>query len=76
MPSGLVAIGGIMQKFICELNEADRRIVRKWRLATICFYGSIVAGLVVYIALHPNAEVDYAAAESAAHAKLVNASRH
>jgi hypothetical protein len=76
MPSGLVAIGGIMQKFFDQLNEADRRIVRKWRLATLCFYGSIVAGLVVYMALHRHAELDYASAVSAVHARLMDASRH
>lgn len=36
-----------MQKFLDQLNDDDRRIVRKWRLATLGFYGSILAGLVV-----------------------------
>lgn len=62
-----------MQKFLDQLNEDDRRIVRKWRLATLGFYGSILAGLVLYAALHLNPEVNYASAGSAAHAKLAGA---
>jgi hypothetical protein len=71
MSQWLVAIGGIMQKFLDQLNDDDRRVVRKWRLATLGFYGSILAGLVLYTALHWNPEVNYASADSAAHAKLV-----
>jgi hypothetical protein len=71
MSQWLVAIGGIMQKFLYQLNETDRRIVRKWRLVTLGFYGSILAGMVVYMALHWNAEVNYASVDSTAHAKLV-----
>ncbi len=59
-----------MQKFLDQLNEDDRRIVRKWRLATLGFYGSILVGLVLYTALHWNPEVNYASIDSAAHAKL------
>lgn len=63
-----------MQKFLDQSNEDDRRIVRKWRLATLGFYGSILAGLVVYTVLHWNPEVNYASADSAAHAKLTGTS--
>ena len=63
-----------MQNFIDRLNEDDRRVVRKWRWATLGFYGSILAGLVVYTVLHWNPEVNYASADSAAHAKLVGTS--
>lgn len=63
-----------MQKFLDQLNENDRRIVRKWRLATLGFYGSILAGLVLYTALHWNPEVNYASIDSAAHAKLAGTS--
>lgn len=63
-----------MQKFLDQSNEDDRRIVRKWRLATLGFYGSILAGLVVYTVLHWNPEVNYASADSAAHAKLTGSS--
>lgn len=63
-----------MQKFLDQSNEDDRRIVRKWRLATLGFYGSILAGLVVYTVLHWNPEVNYASADFAAHAKLTGTS--
>jgi len=59
-----------MQNFIEQFDENDRRILRKWRLATLGFYGSILAGLVVYAVLHWNPEVNYASADSSAHAKL------
>ncbi|MDN5001899.1 hypothetical protein ACFQZO_13475 [Bradyrhizobium sp. GCM10027634] len=64
-----------MQKFIDQLDENDRRIVRKWRLATLGFYGSILAGLVLYVALTWNPEVNYAAVDATAHAKLAGAPR-
>lgn len=62
-----------MQNFIDQFDENDRRVVRKWRLATLGFYGSILAGLVLYAALHLNPEVNYASARSAAHANLAGA---
>ncbi|MBR0780216.1 hypothetical protein [Bradyrhizobium iriomotense] len=61
-----------MQKFFDPLNENDRRIVRTWRLATLGFYGSILAGMVLYVALHWNPEVNYASANASAHAKLMS----
>ncbi len=63
-----------MQKFLYQLDETDRRIVRKWRLVTLGFYGSILAGMVVYTALHWNPEVNYASVDSTAHAKLAGTS--
>ena len=63
-----------MQKFFNQLDENDRRIVRKWRLATLGFYGSILAGLVLYTVLHWNPEVNYASVDSTAHAKLAGPS--
>jgi len=73
MSPWLVAIGGIMQNFLEQFDEGDRRVVRKWRLATLCFYGSILAGVALYAALHWTPEVSYAAVDSAAHAKLAGA---
>jgi hypothetical protein len=73
MSPWLVAIGGIMQNFLDQFDENDRRTVRKWRLATLGFYGSILAGLVVYAALHWTPEVNYASVDSAAHARLAGA---
>lgn len=66
-----------MQKFFHPLNENDRRIVRKWRIATFGFYGSILAGMALYVALHWNGEVNYASVDSSAREKVaVSAPRH
>ncbi|MGV7217180.1 hypothetical protein [Bradyrhizobium sp. UFLA05-112] len=65
-----------MQKFFYELNEHDRRIARKWRWASVSFYGSILAGLILYAAVHLNPEVNYASADSVPHAKVASSSRH
>ena len=64
-----------MQNFIDDLNENDRRIVRKWRWATLGFYGSILAGLVLYVALNWNPELNFASVDATAHAKLAGAAR-
>jgi hypothetical protein len=74
MPQWLVAIGGIMQKFLYQSNEGDRRIVRTWRLAALGFYGSILAGMVLYGALHWNPQVNYAAVDATARAKIMSTS--
>ncbi|WFU68906.1 MULTISPECIES: hypothetical protein [unclassified Bradyrhizobium] len=61
-----------MQKFFHPLNETDRRVVRKWRLATLGFYGSLLAGMALFVAMHWNAEVNYASVDSSVHAKTVS----
>ncbi|MBR0789727.1 hypothetical protein JQ631_11650 [Bradyrhizobium manausense] len=63
-----------MQNFIRQFDKNDSRVVRKWRLAMLGFYGSILAGVVLYAALHWPPEVNYAAVDSAAQAKLAGAS--
>lgn len=60
-----------MQKFFYQSSETDRRIVRKWRLAAIGFYGWILAGMALYAAMHWNAEVNYASVDSSAQQKAV-----
>lgn len=64
-----------MQKFIYQLDERDRRITRKWRLANIGFYGSIVVGMLLYAAFHWNPQVNYASADSVPHAGSVSATK-
>ena len=59
-----------MQKFLYQWNESDRRIVRKWRLAAFGFYGSLLAGMALYVALHWNAEANYASVDSGVHDKV------
>jgi len=63
-----------MQKFFDPLNDKDRHIVRKWRLAAVGFYGSILFGMILYAALHWNPDVNYASADSAAHAGIAGMS--
>jgi hypothetical protein len=58
-----------MQKYFYQLNERDRRIARKWRVASVGFYGSILAGLILYAVFHENPEVNYASADSAIHTR-------
>jgi multisubunit Na+/H+ antiporter MnhB subunit len=60
-----------MQKLSCRFNDEDRRIVRRWRLASVGFYGSILAGLAISAAFHQSPDVDFVSAQSAA----VSASR-
>jgi hypothetical protein len=67
-----------MQRFFYQLNEDDRRIARKWRWASVGFYGSFLAGMILYGALHWNPEVNYASADSASqpHEKVASTSKH
>ncbi|MGY8662245.1 hypothetical protein Q3C01_07740 [Bradyrhizobium sp. UFLA05-109] len=65
-----------MQKFFHQLNEGDRRIARKWRWASVGFYGSILAGLILYVAVHWNPEANYASVDSVPHAKVASSSSH
>jgi hypothetical protein len=41
-----------MQKYPDNLSEDDRRIARRWTLASVGFYGSILAGFILYAAFH------------------------
>jgi hypothetical protein len=40
-----------MQRYPQNLSETDRRIARKWRLASLAIYGTFLAGFVLYGAL-------------------------
>jgi hypothetical protein len=53
-----------MQKFHYELDPDDRRIARRWRLASVGIYGSILLGLILYVAFTARNEVDVASARS------------
>jgi hypothetical protein len=65
-----------MQKYFYQLDARDRRIARKWRLASVGFYGSILAGLIFYAVFHENLEVNSASADSAIHMKIASAAEH
>lgn len=51
-----------MQKFSVDLPSSDRRLVRKWRLAVVSFYGSLLAAMLV-MALVSNRDVQIAHAD-------------
>ena len=53
-----------MKRISFELSEEDRRVVRRWRLASAGLYGSILAGLVLFVAFSQKPEVNYASAGS------------
>jgi hypothetical protein len=54
-----------MQKSSCDFNDEERRVVRRWRLASVGLYGSIAAGLILYAAFGQSPDVNYASAQSA-----------
>jgi hypothetical protein len=48
-----------MQKFSIDLSASDRRVVRKWRVVVVSFYGSLLAVMLV-IALMSSRDVQVA----------------
>ena len=54
-----------MQKSSPDLSDEDRRVTRRWRLASLGFYGSILAGMMLYGVLSQNRDVNLASAQSA-----------
>ncbi|WP_459568387.1 hypothetical protein [Bradyrhizobium diazoefficiens] len=48
-----------MQKFSVDLPSSDRRVVRKWRLLVVSFYGSLLAAMLI-MALMSNRDVQVA----------------
>jgi hypothetical protein len=65
----------IMQRYPDNLSEADRRIARRFTLASVGFYGSILAGLILYGALSPHPAGKVASMEPAAKFSVANAAR-
>jgi hypothetical protein len=64
-----------MQRFPYRLDESDRRTVRKWRWRAVGLYGSILAGLIVWIALNKSPDVNYASNQAAPNMKVVSVSK-
>ena len=48
-----------MQIFSYDLTATARRLVRKWRLAVVAFYGSLLALMLVF-ALTTNSDIQVA----------------
>lgn len=42
-----------MQRYPDNLSESDRRIARRWTLASFGVYGTILAGFILYAAFSP-----------------------
>jgi hypothetical protein len=55
----------LLQKSSCDFSDEDRRVARRWRLASVSLYGSIVAGLILYAAFSQSPDVNYASARPA-----------
>jgi hypothetical protein len=68
-----------MQKYPNNLSQEDRRLARRWTLASVGFYGSVLAGFALYGAFHQPAAniaaVDPAAKAAAAKPPQDNAFR-
>ena len=65
-----------MQKVPDHSNDGDRRLIRRWRLATVGFYGSILAGMTLYAALHQNPDVNIALADAKAPISTMKVAGH
>jgi hypothetical protein len=42
-----------MQRYSDNLSESDRRVARKWTLASLGVYGALLAGFILYAAFNP-----------------------
>lgn len=62
-----------MQKSSHDFNDEDRRVARRWRLASVGLYGSLLAGLIFYAAVSQSPDVNYASAQPAVPASRGNA---
>ena len=65
-----------MQKIPGQSNEGDRRLIRRWGLASVGFYRPILAGMILYAALHPNPNVDIASADIRAPISAMKVAHH
>ena len=65
-----------MQKVPDHPNEGDRRLIRRWRLATVGFYGSILAGMILYAAFNQYPDANYASAELAPRVSAAMVAHH
>jgi hypothetical protein len=64
-----------MQRYPDNLSESDRRVARKWTLASVGFYGSILTGFILYAAFHPAPASVELAASAAPNASAAKPSR-
>jgi len=55
-----------MQKLSFKPIASERRVVRKWRIAVVGFYGSLLALMVIFAAATANRNVHVARTETIA----------
>ena len=65
-----------MQKVPDQSNEGERRLIRRWSLATVGFYGSILAGMILYTAFNRHPDVNYASADLAPRVSTAMVAHH
>ena len=65
-----------MQKIPDQSNEGDRRLIRRWGLASVGFYGSILAGMILYAAFNQHPDVNIASADIKAPISVMKIARH
>ena len=65
-----------MQKVPDHSDEGDRRLIRRWGLASVGFYGSLLAGMILYAALHSNSDFKYASADLAPLVSAMKVAHH
>jgi hypothetical protein len=53
-----------MQKFSYEPTSSERRLLRKWRLAVVGFYGSLLVLMVLFAVVTTNPNVQVAHTDS------------
>ena len=59
-----------MQRYPRNLSETDRRIARKWRLGCVAFYGSFLAGFLLFVAFNQGSAPTALASNAPAKAAL------
>jgi hypothetical protein len=64
-----------MQRYPDNLSESDRRIARKWTLASFGIYGTLLAGFILYAAFHPATAPVQFASDTASKASAGKSSR-
>jgi hypothetical protein len=72
----VAALEAHMQKIPDQSSEGDRRLIRRWGLASVGFYGSILAGMILYAAFHLNFVVNYASADMAPRVSAMKMAHH